>query len=102
VIYGFFPLASWSPRAVVGRGGPKKTTMVLSHLPRCPFRGSCRISWDLKKNPVFSLLCGSVVILFKAPGHQGRGDKVRRKKSHTHTHRQTDTLTQKQLQTALN
>lgn len=33
MIYGFFPLVSWSPGAVVGRGGPIKTILVPSHLP---------------------------------------------------------------------
>lgn len=97
MIYGFFPLISWSPRAVAGRGGCcSNNSGPFPASSYCHFKGSCRISWDFKKNHAFSLLWGSVFILFKALGHRGK------EKKKNHTHRQTDTLTQKQLQRALN
>lgn len=88
MIYGFFPLVSWSPGAEVERGGHSKNNSGPFPAPcYCRFKGSCRISWDFKKNPAFSLLWGSVFILFRTLGHQGR------RKENTHTHRRTHTET---------
>lgn len=93
LIYGFFPLASWSLGAVVGRGECcKNNSGPFPASSYCHFKGSCRISWGFKKNHAFSLLYGPVFIPFRTLGHQGR------KKENTHT----DTLIQKQLQIALN
>lgn len=104
MIYGFFPLISWSPGADVGRGGHcKNSSGPFPASYHCHFKGSCRISWDFKKNPAFSLLWGSVFILFRAPGHQGRRKNTHtHARTHAHTDTHTDALTQKQLQITLN
>ena len=93
-IYGFFPLISWSPGAVVGRGGcSKNNSGPLPPPPAATLKEAAGLAGILRR--ILPFHCFRPLFLFFS---ELQDTKAGKKKTHT----QTDTLTQKQLQIALN
>ena len=94
MIYGFFPLISWSPGAVVGRGGcSKNNSGPLPPPPAATLKEAAGLAGILRR--ILPFHCFRPLFLFFSELWDTKAGK---KKTHT----QTDTLTQKQLQIALN
>ena len=94
MIYGFFPLVSWSPGAVVGREGcSKNNSGPLPPPPAATLKEAAGLARILRR--ILPFHCFRPLFLFFS---ELQDTKAGKKKTHT----QTDTLTQKQLQIALN
>ena len=94
MIYGFFPLVSWSPGAVVGRGGCcKNSSGPLPSPPAATLKEAAGLAGILRR--ILPFHCFRPLFLSFS---ELQDTKAGEKKTHT----QTDTLTQKQLQIAFN
>lgn len=94
MIYGFFPLISWSPGAGLGRGGCYQNNCgPFPPPPSTTLKEAAGLAEILRR--ILSFHCFRALFLFFS---ECQDTKAGKKKTHT----QTDALIQKQLQIALN